>query len=287
MSGFSDEWLALREPADQAARHPELLQALAAALAGHSEVSVVDLGCGTGSNLRALAPRLPASQHWRLIDHDPALLRAARDRLAAWATRAAPEGEGLRVSMDGRELRIDFVEADLAAGLDMALGDRPDLVAAAALFDLVSPDWIAHFATAVAARGAIFYTALVYDGSEQWQPPHPGDGAIHAAFHAHQKGDKGFGPAAGPAAAAALASAFAAQGYDIRIAPSPWRLGPESATLIARIAQGYADAARETGTVPEAAIADWLAARLSEAHSLTLGHTDLLAFPPPTLSAGL
>ncbi len=84
MSGFSAEWLALREPADHRARNRDLLGALARRFAGRDTLSVVDLGCGAGSNLRALAPALPRRQRWRLVDHDAALLGAARGRIAQW-----------------------------------------------------------------------------------------------------------------------------------------------------------------------------------------------------------
>ena len=67
MSGFSAEWLALREPYDQAARSRSVLDAVRAALCPACRgVRVTDLGCGTGSTLRAVAPLLPAHQHWRL-----------------------------------------------------------------------------------------------------------------------------------------------------------------------------------------------------------------------------
>ncbi|HYF53851.1 MAG TPA: methyltransferase domain-containing protein [Salinarimonas sp.] len=275
---FSAEWLALREPADHRSRDAGLLDALAAALAGRERLRIVDLGCGAGSNLRALAPRLGPVQAWRLVDHDPALLAAARARLAAWADGAREQGDGLRLEKDGRRLDVAFVRADLAGGVAAALGEAPDLVTAAALFDLASPAWIDAVAAAVAARGAAFHTALTYDGNEAWAPPHPADAAMRAAFHAHQGRDKGFGPAAGPGATAALARAFAARGYRIATAPSPWRLGSADGALVAALAEGTAEAVRETGLLAEAAVADWLAARRSGA-SCTVGHLDLLALP--------
>ncbi len=52
-----------------------VLDAVAAAFAGQSEIAVVDLACGTGSTLRAdRRPRLPARQSWRLVDNDLGLL---------------------------------------------------------------------------------------------------------------------------------------------------------------------------------------------------------------------
>ena len=83
MSGFSAEWLALREPLDVRARNREVLDAVAAAFPGQTALSIVDLGSGTGSTLRALGARLPKSQKWKLVDNDPVLLAEAFARGAA------------------------------------------------------------------------------------------------------------------------------------------------------------------------------------------------------------
>ena len=64
MSGFTGEWLALREPADIAARSQELTSFVRDALESRARLEIVDLGSGTGSNVRYLAPRLPSPQHW-------------------------------------------------------------------------------------------------------------------------------------------------------------------------------------------------------------------------------
>jgi hypothetical protein len=278
MSGFSPDWLALREPADHRARHPALLEALSEHLSGR-EAEVVDLGCGTGSNLRAVAPRLGPVQHWRLVDHDSRLLAAARARLAAWADTAETSGEGLFLTVAGKRLHVSFHEADLARNPAAALGAAPDLVTAAALFDLVSAAWIAGFAAAIAARRALFYTALTYDGVEHWEPPHPADAAMLQAFHAHQASDKGFGLSAGPGASAALTAAFESRGYRVNAGSSPWRLRAEAeAPLIRDLAAGAASAVRETGLVPEPMIDAWLQSRRA-ATTCTIGHVDLLAVP--------
>ena len=77
MSGFSSEWLALREPLDLRARNRDVLDAVAAAFRGRQALSIVDLGSGTGSTVRALSARLPTSQAWRLVDNDSILLAEA------------------------------------------------------------------------------------------------------------------------------------------------------------------------------------------------------------------
>jgi SAM-dependent methyltransferase len=286
---FDPAWLALREPADHAARDPGLLAALGRALGDRSPVEVIDLGCGTGSNLRAVAPHLGPEQSWRLVDHDPALLAAARATLADWADTAVPDGGALRLEVGERRLRVRFVEADLAGSCDAVIRGSedhgvtgsPDLVTAAALFDLVSAAWIERFVRAL-PRGAAFYTALTYDGRESWTPAHPADAAIHAAFLAHQRRDKGFGPSAGPKAATLLRRALDGTGRRVQGADSPWRLPP--GPLAAALAQGIADAVRETGLVEAAEVEAWQTARAGAA--CTIGHRDLLALPHPEQERG-
>jgi len=278
VTAFSAEWLALREPADQRARNPEVLTALRARFAAHDAVTVVDLGCGTGSNLRATAPHLAPRQSWRLIDHDTTLLTAARERLVQWADSAEPVGDALHMSKGACRLEVSFVKADLASDLDTLLAGPADLVTAAALFDLVSIAWIERFARIVVSRHAAFYTALTYNGAEAWDPPHAADAAILAAFHAHQGRDKGFGTSAGPHATDALARDFLALGYDVETGVSPWRLGSDESALARELAVGIAQAVRETGHVSEEEVAAWLVARASGA-SCTIGHSDCLAGP--------
>jgi SAM-dependent methyltransferase len=263
VSGFSPEWLRLREPADHRARDRGLVAQLGAYLNGRETISLVDLGCGTGSNLRALSPALPARQRWRLVDHDPALLDAAREEIAVWA---------------GTSPDISFEAADLSRDLEQVLAAECDVVTAAALFDLVSRDWLRRLVAALARERRAFYTVLIYDGAMDWRPAHPADAAIRAAFNAHQRGDKGFGPAAGPEAGAFLVGALKRAGFEVSTAPSPWVLTRECLPLISAVAEGVAEAAGRTGLVPQADIADWLASRAALG-GCTIGHVDILARP--------
>ena len=280
MTGFSAAWLALREPADHRARNAAVRDAAIAHLAGKAAPRLVDLGCGSGSNLRALAPHLPSGQIWRLVDADPLLLQAARDALTLWADRAEPaEGGALVLWRGSKRIEVHFEEADLAHDLDAVL-DRPaDLVTAAAFFDLVAPAWLAQFCEALVKRRLPLFTVLTYDGVERWTPPHPADAAMLAAFHAHQTSDKGFGAAAGPGAFALMDKAFKNRGWRVEAGLSPWRLNAaDEAPLIAALAEGAAGAVAETGLVPPSDVASWLKAR-RVAQGCEIGHMDLFAGP--------
>jgi SAM-dependent methyltransferase len=275
---FSPEWLALREPVDHRSVNRDLAARVAQWFDGPDHMSVIDLGCGTGSNLRGSFHLLADSQHWTLVDHDPVLLQAARARLAAWADEAEEAGEELLLAKDGKRLMVDTRQADLTADLERVLDWRPDLVTAAALFDLVSAPWLARFAGAIADRRLPLYTVLTYDGREIWQPRHPVDEAMVAAFHAHQHTDKGFGIAAGPDATALLAKALTDEGYLASTADSPWLLTPADGALVAALTSGIAGAVRETGRVPDAEVSAWLASK-QEAREGLVGHLDLFARP--------
>ena len=180
MSGFASAWLELREPADHRAVNGYVRSACVRALAGTRPVRVVDLGCGTGSNLRGLAPSLGPAQQWTLVDNDPVLLEAARSALAPFERPRAPAPTPPDVH-DGaaRELEVGLGDAVLAVALraaDLARCDLGeilaghDLVTASALFDLVSADLVEKLAEAVAACGPVFYAVLTYDGIAAWLP---------------------------------------------------------------------------------------------------------------------
>ena len=278
MSGFSSEWLLLREPADHGARSAELLGRLSGHFQGRESISVFDLGTGTGSNLRATSPHLPPVQHWTLVDHDPALLGAACDAISAWADSSRATANGIEVAKGKHSILVGLKRADLAAE-PAAWGDSaPDLVTAAALFDLVSAAWIERFAAAVARTNTVFYTALTHSSIATWSPVHPLDAAMTAAFESHFGTDKGFGPSAGSQATALLAQAFERAGYHVERRDSPWQLGNADRNLIAELAQGWADAVLETRKIPAADVAAWLTARRTSG-TCVVGHEDLLAIP--------
>lgn len=259
MSGFEARWLDLREEADHTARDAGLLQrAILHVNAAGNDALVVDLGCGTGSTLRAFSPQ-PAGWRWQLLDNDPLLLKEARTRHAD-----VPHLECLHVDL---------------AGLSTDLLREARLVTASALFDLVSTAFLQRLVDALVHPDAALYSALNYDGRCVWSDPHSADEEIVAAFNAHQRGEKGFGPALGPDAGGVMRELLETAGFGVETADSPWRLGADHAQLQSQFILGMAHAAAETGVVDQAVVDDWRRGRLErvETSECEVGHWDMFA----------
>ncbi|WP_320784838.1 methyltransferase domain-containing protein [Streptomyces sp. CRN 30] len=231
MHQYAPQWLELREGADADARADSLLDPLRARLAhasgGAAELVVHDLGCGTGSMGRWLAPRLEGAQRWVLHDHDPGLLRLAADR----APRAAADGSPVTVTARrgeiGRLTGADLVDAAL--------------VTASALLDVLTVEEVDALAAACTDAGCPVLLTLSVAGRVELTPEHPLDAELGDAFNAHQRR----GGLLGPEAVDAACDAFSRRGATVRVQPSPWRLGPREAELTEEWLCGWVGAACE------------------------------------------
>lgn len=215
MTRVSPEWLALREPADAAARSTALVESLH--LSG--PVVVHDLGCGTGSMARWLAPRLPGPQHWVLYDRDEDLLKLAVDAVPG---------------------TVEVHQHDITRLTPHDL-DGASLVTASALLDMFTLDEVERVVAACAGAGAPALFTISVIGRVELDPVDPFDAEVMAAFNAHQRRRC----LLGPDAVEATVAAFRRHGYDVQVADSPWVLGPDEAALTAEWFEGWLGAAVE------------------------------------------
>ncbi|CAN5217903.1 hypothetical protein BH11PSE4_BH11PSE4_18890 [soil metagenome] len=268
MTGFSAEWLSLREPHDLRARNPVVIDAVSVFLETRASAQIVDLACGTGSTLRALSPFLAMRQNWKLVDNDLGLLARASARPLA------------------KKTTLTAVPLDLNRDLEAVLDGVVDLIATSALLDLVSEIWLDRLVVEMAARSIPLYAALSYDGRIEFTPHDPLDVAIAAAVNAHQLTDKGFGPALGPAAAVLAIARFESLGYSVIKGTSDWVIGPDAREMQTELLAGWANAVQEIEALPLADIASWLKRRrdfvAAGQSSLRVGHADFFAIPSAT-----
>ncbi len=248
---FSESWLGLREPADAEARAADLVALLPA------DIHVIrDLGCGTGSMARWLAPRLPTPQHWILTDLDPKLLHYATAHVRLPG-----------VSVEGALANVTALTAgDL---------DGTDLVTCSALLDLLTEAEIdALVATLAEARVPALFTLSVA-GHVSLDPADPRDATVAEAFDEHQRRVTGGRRLLGPEAPAYAEKAFERAGATVVTRPSPWQLGPDRPELTSEWLRGWVGAAREQR--PSLDLDDYQAGRLASLPGASVGHVDLLA----------
>ena len=253
---FSVDWLATRRLADHRSRNADIAARLKHHFEDRASVRVLDLGCGTGSNMAATSKLLPNNQHWTLVDNDLALLH-----------RIEPVNN----------IPFETQQADLAHDLDALFNQQFDLVTASALFDLAGSTFTHELVRRTSEISAAFFTVLTYDGHEGWLPAHKYDAQVLAAFHADQHTDKGLGPALGPEATKFLASAFTEAGYETQVGKSDWHLSDAKDTALIRMLADGIHAA--TAPVLGDTAVSWHEERV-KASSVRIGHLDLIALPP-------
>lgn len=264
MSGFSTDWLRLREPVDQRSRNGAILAAVERYFHDSDAVTAIDLASGRGSMIRALMPRLPAWQHWYPIDDEPALLRDAE--LARAGT-----------------IRIESRLVNLADHLEDVLSIAADLIVTSAFIDLVSDPWLDRLVRGAASRPLPVYLGMSYDGHVACSPRHDLDEMVIAAFGRHQQRDKGFGPALGPAAGEAAADKFRRARYDVVAERADWRLERHERELQAMMVAGWCAAVSEMGEMEPSALRAWHdqhQAWITDGQSeMMVGHLDVWATP--------
>lgn len=279
---FDAHWLALREPFDAAARSPALALRLVAALPARPWL--VDLGAGTGSLFRYLAPLIGRVQSWTLIDADAGLLDAAFNQIADWADALglpiSSDDQALTIHAPGGDWRVDGELHDLARMPGELPLREADAVVCSALLDLVSRDWITRLAASLRQP---FYAALSVDGRDAWLPAHPLDRWVRAGFRRDQGRDKGFGRALGPDAVAVALREFTAHGWAVASAPSDWVIPRTALAMTHSLILGAGEAATRALPAHRRALADWRDQRHKQAMahrlSVRIGHRDMLALP--------
>jgi SAM-dependent methyltransferase len=248
---FSETWLGLREPADAAARAGDLVGLLPGPVR-----TIRDLGCGTGSLGRWLAPQLPGPQHWIMADRDPVLL--------AYAAANMPFA-GVTVETALGDV-TELTAADLTG---------TDLVTCSALLDLLTEDEVGELAAVCAASGTPALFTLSVAGTVALEPAQAEDDVVEAAFNEHQRRTVGGRRLLGPDAPEVTRAAFEKAGATVVTRPSPWRLGPELPDLTAEWLRGWVAAAQEQR--PGLRFDRYLTGRIEHLPTATVGHVDLLA----------
>ena len=265
----SREWLALREPADAAARADDLAERLGRAVPATGRWVIHDLGCGTGAMGRYLAHRLPGPQHWVVHERDADLLEIAT------ADLPGPAADGAAVTVEAKRTDITGLGPGDLAGAT--------LITASALLDLLTGDELTQLVTICAGAECPVLLTLSVVGHVELTPWDPLDRRVAGAFDGHQRRRTPRGRLLGPDAVTRAVEEFGRVGAKVLVQPSPWRLGAVHADLAAEWFTGWVaaaceqqgDLAAETDVYRRRRLAQATAGQLA----VTVDHADLLALP--------
>ena len=122
--------------------------------------------------------------------------------------------------------------------------------------------------------------ALSATGRVEFTPPEQFDPSVTDAFNAHQRRTTSAGKLLGPDA---VVDGFIRLGLEVRVRPSPWRLGPVHTALAATWFTGWLAAVCEQRPELRVHAPSYARRRLAEAAaghlSVTVHHQDLLVRP--------
>ena len=247
-------YLASKRTVDERARNRRVRDRLLDALP--PTPTVVDVGSGIGSMLRALLGWGVDSGTYLGIDRERDLLVHTREALADDlagddAVERTPAG-----------LEIEAISAGFAAGDVRALpATGADLVVAQALLDLVPVEPAMAAIERALRPGGLAYLPITFDGVSRFHPAHPDDRAVLDAYHAAIDATPGRDSRAGRALLAHLGDR---DGELLAVGAADWIVRPregaypaEEAHFVACILD-YVAAAVATAEVDAA---DWLGAR--------------------------
>lgn len=289
---FEADWLALREPIDAAARSPAVLRPLLDALGSRQALQACDLGSGTGSMIRFLAPRLGVPrQRWLAVEPDAALLARAPEvwKRAGW--QLSESGTGFEARLDGVAVSVEPCPRALHQ-LD-GPGAACDLVAAHAVADVVSVDDLARALRLLLRPGGLAYLGGTYAGATSFRSAEgetdPDEALVIERFHTSMDA-RPWVP--GSQAARLVPEVLERAGLALLARDrADWRVGPEAAGFVGALLDMVERAAASwclPGEGPR--VAAWAARQrgLLKAGRLTLhaAHVDLLAAAPHESDGG-
>ena len=271
MSGIlevSSEWLALRESEDATARSRDLALAAGAMLPA-GPVVVHDLGSGTGSMMRWLAPVLPGPQRWILHDWNADLITRAADD-------ARPlDRDGSPVIVSSRTGDLGDLRAEELSGAS--------LVTASALLDVLTSGELHAVVEACVAVGCPVLFALSVTGEVRLSPRDELDATLERAFNAHQLREADGRRQLGPYGAALARGLFKLAGWHVRPSTTVWQLDQRRPRLLSEWLDGWVDAAVEQEPTLRAEAERYRLRRATQEESgaltASIRHLDLLAWP--------
>ena len=203
-------WLDCRYPFDASGRNKNLVGILMDALHQQSDIHILDLGAGNGSNYRYYNEKLPSGCRWTCLERDELLV----EELQQLGNHVKP---------------VKGSVGDLTQLVDLS---QVDLVLANALFDLFSEEQFRDTLTPIIHGNIPFFFTLNYK-SMAFHPFHPLDSQITSLYHRHMRREQDFGRAMGEEGPEKMSKVLKGLGAsDMRYGESIWQVNPSDSQML-------------------------------------------------------
>lgn len=283
---FDPNWLQERYRFDEEARNKQLEWTCVNQFAFRDHLQIVDLGSGTGANLRYYLEQFPQNQSWYCVEEDIALKvpfwEHARQMAIDLDYAIEQEGELMKLTKPGHEVLIHFVHGNLLKVDELVDLLRTDLVLANAVFDLFSKEQFATLVQVLSHHSLSMLFTLNYVGMD-FSPSTEADDHYIGQYNAHMQREQAFGRGMGPASSREMEAVLKEALAQVEVGESLWQIGNQEQVMMGFLL-GFFEGALSDWWDDEAekiALEKWLLEKkqqvAEEALAAEVYHLDILA----------
>jgi hypothetical protein len=231
----SIHWHDERFKYDCEARNQKVEQACFHHFYGKNEMTIVDLGSGTGSNCLYFFEKFPSQQDWIFIEKDEKISQYALNRLGIEADKKGYEvthaTNSLVLKKEDRNVKIKYITDSFLNLVDLVDLDKVDLVMASAVFDLISFSQFVDFGSVLLEKNLPLLTTLNY-AEMNFNSDAPSDVVFIEKYESFMNRPQEFGKAMGKKCPRILVDFFQKQEAKVEYGSSIWKLEGESAQVM-------------------------------------------------------
>lgn len=200
-----------------------------------NEMTIVDLGSGTGSNCLYFFEKFSSRQNWIFIEQEEKISQYALNRLGIEADKKGYEvthgNNSIELKKGNRNISIKYITDSFLNLVDLVDLDKVDLVMASAVFDLISFSQFVDFGSVLLEKKLPLLTTLNY-AEMNFNSDKPSDVVFIEKYESFMNRPQEFGKAMGKKCPRILVDFFQKQEATIKYGPSIWKLEGESAQVM-------------------------------------------------------